>query len=149
MASLVLKPMILTQYLISDLIAVSISFRNVILINLYGIFWSSTIICHGLSIPQRKKSQSARLKYLSFPSPQRKCSPLKIILSFLLLITHLPHSSSYNNLLFYTTLRASSSCQMGYCPIHESHNIANQMFTFTWLTCFLTNRFQITEIKVF
>ena len=109
-----------------DLIAVSISPRHISLINQSGSFWLSTskATCHvGLLYPsKRKKRQSSRL-----PSLKLKRSPgLKIILSFLLLITPSPHPSSYKKLcVLYNCSKLTSSCYMGCCLIHESLNKAN------------------------
>lgn len=44
------------------------------------------------------------IKTLAFPFPPRRCPGLKIILPFFfLIITPLPHPSSYKNLTFCTT----------------------------------------------
>ena len=71
MAVLVLKAHDTKPRLISDLIAVSASPQNVILINQSGIFWSGTSkeICHLGTLRPYEKRGSLRDKTSSFSTP--------------------------------------------------------------------------------
>nr|KAF6374282.1 hypothetical protein mPipKuh1_009505 [Pipistrellus kuhlii] len=104
MEPLGIKPMIQNLYLIPDLIAVSISPRDKILINQFGIFCSKPKrpSAKGPCLYPIKRNnlhdKTTTIPWL-FSSPQR--SPhLKITLSFHLLIA--PYPASYSN-LFCTT----------------------------------------------
>lgn len=81
-----------------DLIAVSTSPGNIILINKYGIFWPSTshVICHMSPVyhpHQGKKKAVSMMKTFSFTSPKKRCPGPKPMF-FLLLAGPLLHRSS-------------------------------------------------------
>lgn len=109
--------------LMTDLIAVSISLRNVILIDQAEIFWSRTtkVISHVDPLhPLEEEEAICMIKHLPLPFPAKKMSwpknnPFFSFTKSTLGVTLLPLKIFH----FYNFLGCPSSCSLGCCWIQE------------------------------
>lgn len=109
----------------TDLIAVSTSSRNIILINQFGIFLLSTskLSQWPLFILYRKKRQSTWSKPFLFPKRKDGQAPKRSFFLFVNSSLALPFFLLKPDIL-YNLSECPSSCWMGCCQIHELLNKA-------------------------